>query len=347
MISVMSNNKRLEWIDYARGIGIILVVYAHLLSSAFRAGIPINPNFYAISDSVIYSFHMPLFFFLSGIFVTKSITRRGIKGFVIQKSYLLLYPYCIWSLIQGGIEIFFADQSSRGMTYDQLAAIPFLPIGHFWFVYALFLMFLLIALSRLLKSYGVAGAICLAVIVFFFPLQTDIMALGGFSTGFLYFVIGYLLFGMVMDKIESFLSNAIVGSLVFSFILVHCFLFTVILEPVRLTTGDYPLLFFPAAFLGIFSCIGISCLFARYNLFTFIKTCGVYSLEIYLAHMVAGVGMRVVLLSLFSITDPIVHMVGGVTAGLVFPIVICLAGQYIQFPYLFSIQKSQIKLQRT
>jgi len=57
-------SKRIEYIDIARGIGILLVVLAH------------NDFGYisAFGYQVIYSFHMPLFFFLSGYFVNISVS---------------------------------------------------------------------------------------------------------------------------------------------------------------------------------------------------------------------------------------------------------------------------------
>ncbi|HEX2995384.1 MAG TPA: acyltransferase family protein, partial [Anaerolineales bacterium] len=58
-----NTETRADWVDYAKGIGIILVVYAHLLSSAYHAGLKIPQDFFAYSDSIVYSFHMPLFFF--------------------------------------------------------------------------------------------------------------------------------------------------------------------------------------------------------------------------------------------------------------------------------------------
>lgn len=47
---------RENWVDIAKGIGIILVVMGH-------ANCPEIPH------GIIYSFHMPLFFFLSGLFI--------------------------------------------------------------------------------------------------------------------------------------------------------------------------------------------------------------------------------------------------------------------------------------
>jgi len=73
-------SNRVEYIDIARGIGILLVVLGHndfSLVSAF-------------AYHVIYSFHMPLFFFLSGYFIN---TTRGFWDFTIRRFHSLLKPY--------------------------------------------------------------------------------------------------------------------------------------------------------------------------------------------------------------------------------------------------------------
>lgn len=49
----MKRQDRIEWIDVAKGIGIILVIMGH--------------TFQLDLVSPIYAFHMPLFFFLSGL----------------------------------------------------------------------------------------------------------------------------------------------------------------------------------------------------------------------------------------------------------------------------------------
>ena len=49
----MDNYKRINWIDQAKGIGILLVVIGHM-------------NIPQDLSKIIFSFHMPLFFFISG-----------------------------------------------------------------------------------------------------------------------------------------------------------------------------------------------------------------------------------------------------------------------------------------
>ncbi|WP_320408208.1 acyltransferase family protein [Raoultella ornithinolytica] len=69
------------WVDYAKALGIILVVTGHVNRGLYSSGIYISKEFFILLDSVIYTFHMPLFFFLSGLFFVKSIDKNGKKSF--------------------------------------------------------------------------------------------------------------------------------------------------------------------------------------------------------------------------------------------------------------------------
>jgi fucose 4-O-acetylase-like acetyltransferase len=73
-------SKRIEYIDIARGIGILLVVLGH------------NDFGYLslFGRKLIYSFHMPLFFFLSGYFFNASIP---FAAFLKKRFDTLLKPY--------------------------------------------------------------------------------------------------------------------------------------------------------------------------------------------------------------------------------------------------------------
>lgn len=73
-------SKRIEYIDIAKGIGILLVVMGH---NDFAA---VSPFFY----KVIYSFHMPLFFFLSGYFLNTTI---GFGDYFKRRFNTIMKPY--------------------------------------------------------------------------------------------------------------------------------------------------------------------------------------------------------------------------------------------------------------
>lgn len=49
----MDINKRIEWIDISKGLGMLLVIAGHTIALKY--------------SSILYTFHMPLFFFLSGL----------------------------------------------------------------------------------------------------------------------------------------------------------------------------------------------------------------------------------------------------------------------------------------
>src|SRR5664279_2282012 len=93
------------WVDYAKAIGIILVVYGHVARGITSAGLITNQNCFALVDSVIYSFHMPLFFFLSGVFLLASMSKRDSISVFRNKFDTILYPYIVWSILQGFIEV--------------------------------------------------------------------------------------------------------------------------------------------------------------------------------------------------------------------------------------------------
>lgn len=79
-------DNRLEFLDVAKGLGIILVVIGH---------VSINN----IINTWIYSFHMPLFFVISGYLNSCSKKKISNKKYIIKKSKRLLVPYFIFSII--------------------------------------------------------------------------------------------------------------------------------------------------------------------------------------------------------------------------------------------------------
>lgn len=78
-------NKRMSWVDIAKGIGIMLVVLGHM-------------NVPGFVGKYIYSFHMPLFFFLSG-YVYSSNKYTNFSSLLKNKARFLLIPYVYFSLI--------------------------------------------------------------------------------------------------------------------------------------------------------------------------------------------------------------------------------------------------------
>lgn len=88
----MEKKQRLEYIDAAKAIAIILVIIGHCY---WLRAIPKLGNF-------IYTFHMPLFFIVSGFFLKK----LTIKEALVKYSKAYLYPYMVIGVLISIIGIF-------------------------------------------------------------------------------------------------------------------------------------------------------------------------------------------------------------------------------------------------
>lgn len=87
-----NSKTRIEWIDIAKGIGIVLVSFGHVRNGDGRSvWLPALD----MLISAIYLFHMPLFYFLGGLTFGM---RGGFRAFLVRKIKTLLVPYYVFSL---------------------------------------------------------------------------------------------------------------------------------------------------------------------------------------------------------------------------------------------------------
>ena len=61
---LMNAQKRITWLDMAKGVGIVLMVAGHLIGALQTID---NKPYFSPVYQFIASFHMPLFFIFSGI----------------------------------------------------------------------------------------------------------------------------------------------------------------------------------------------------------------------------------------------------------------------------------------
>ena len=88
----MKINNRIDFVDNARGIAMLLVILGHCQLSSD-----------CTIEKLIYSFHMPLFFFLSGMFATSSNRVGNVWEGVKKKAKRILIPQiavCLLGIIQ-------------------------------------------------------------------------------------------------------------------------------------------------------------------------------------------------------------------------------------------------------
>lgn len=91
------NKKYYNEITVARGIGILLVVLGHALKQTGERGVFTN-----MPVSMIYSFHMPLFFVLSGFVSVKILEYSTVKEYtkyIKNRAIRLLIPYFVMGIL--------------------------------------------------------------------------------------------------------------------------------------------------------------------------------------------------------------------------------------------------------
>ena len=76
------SSGRLRFVDIAKGISIICIILGHL-------------EIHAITR-VVFTFHVPIFFLITGYFVS---TKMSVRDFAAKKARMLLVPYYVTSLV--------------------------------------------------------------------------------------------------------------------------------------------------------------------------------------------------------------------------------------------------------
>ena len=93
---MQQTTKRLDHIDIAKAIGLLLVIYGHTFRMSMRAAHP----WCAFSYTFVYRFHVPLLFLLSGMGCTLTAQKNrslSARQFVRKKAHSLLLPWGIYS----------------------------------------------------------------------------------------------------------------------------------------------------------------------------------------------------------------------------------------------------------
>ncbi len=166
------NTKYLTWVDDAKGFAIILVVLGHVILNLSSSGYLKNDFLIGVKNW-IYEFHMPLFFFLSGLLVSKYLGNSisSLAKMLERRIISLVVPYISFSILYLAMKCLFSGAGAvlhKASMYEALYLYKN-PIGEYWFLYALILfnvIFILIALIRH-RIYSVIAMIAIALLFFF------------------------------------------------------------------------------------------------------------------------------------------------------------------------------------
>jgi fucose 4-O-acetylase-like acetyltransferase len=131
--------------DVAKGVGIILVVIGHAWRGLEAAGMIGNAWLFRLIDQLIYNFHMPLFFILSGMTFQDWALHRPLGETLAGRVTRLMWPLVLWTYLFAAARL--AAGSAANIQLSGIESLLFWPLPpreHFWFLWALFLQHLVI-----------------------------------------------------------------------------------------------------------------------------------------------------------------------------------------------------------
>jgi len=183
-------SKRIVWLDAAKGLAILLVVWGHVLRGVHVAGVGVPEGIFNFADAAVYSFHIPLFFLVSGLLAGGAASRSGLAA-LPGKTRSILLPYAVWSTVFVCANLVLGGSANDPLRLADLLAIPWRPVSIYWFLWVLFACHCLTATLLPLGRAGtalVSAALCAIFFAFAPPYP-----LGALCLFQLFFMAGLLL----------------------------------------------------------------------------------------------------------------------------------------------------------
>lgn len=268
----------LEEFNLLRGIAVVLVVLGHSFIGGVEGISKLN-----YIHKIIYSFHMPIFFFISGFFATKLLELRTKKEklkFLKIKFLKLIVPYFSITILAIPIKLLLNSFVNRPIILSELLVDVILypmnnPVVSLWFIYSLFIIFII---SIILNKFKGIMRIVLGVIMLIFCgiYKIAIFNFYGICRNIIFFLIGLNIKGIYtqMKKVIEQKKYIIVS---ISFIVLVC-LNTINTANNILTEVLYLLTGLSGIVLTLSIAISISENRIKFNLLNLI---GYYSFDIY------------------------------------------------------------------
>src|ERR1700761_2188500 len=340
--SIAPADGRVDWVDYAKGICIIMVVMMHsVLGVELAAG---QTGFMHLVVTFAKPFRMPDFFLISGLFVSVVIDRNW-RTYLDRKVVHFAYFYVLWVTIQFGFKApGFAAESSWphvGVLYLESFIEPF---GTLWFIYLLPIFFVVIKATRRMPPLLVWS---LAALMEMAHVATGWTAIDEFCARFIYIYSGYIFANYVFalsDRARARPDLALAGLTLWA--LVNGGL-------VAAGVSEWPLVSIALGLFGACAIVTLGTLLARAHWLTFLRFCGEHSIVIYLAFFLPMATTRTLLLRTDIISDIgtvslIVTLVGVVGALAIWRVALAVHANFLferPDPFWIAPRKQQPALQ--
>lgn len=355
---------RLNWIDYARGIAIILVAYRHVFEGAKQSGINVDEyKMLEYANIFFYSFRMPLFFIVSGIFISLSVEKSGIKKYIGTRARTILYPYFIWGALQLLLQMVFAKYANGQPDPYSFLHMFYLPreLAQFWYLYALFSVSMLYLLMKFVLKIPAWINLLLGLVMFYLSalLYQDVlpknMVVEAMHHSFLFDLFHYYIFFVIGDMAAKFLLSqrfrqmASQGKNVsFLFILFLVAQTYFLWANLSNTAAKFmyvefyqPFLFILIAIIGCSFMMFLTSWMDKRRIMPWLTVLGKYSLYIYVAHVIVFAAVRTLITKAFGITDALIIIGTGMLFGIIVPVYMYRLAERFNMRWIFTLEKKR------
>lgn len=328
------------WVNYARGIAILLVVYRHCLVGLQRAGVEVAPPLYMVQE-FLYNVRMPVFFVLSGIFLTSSLQRTGIPVLIRKKAANLLYPYIIWSVFLVTLQWIFSAYTNSDRTARDFLYIVLQPreLDHMWYLLALFNSSILYLLLSPVLINRKAVHLGLAVILHFVSFYLGPWSFfSDIAYHYVFLVIGAVISDQVIkwETVSAQKTGLILLLIVPFFIVGQLYWLRSIGANYQ---SDYWWELGPYLLIILIACSVfylVSRLLEAWGKLSWLSSIGRYSLYIYILHIHVIAFVRIFFVRFAGTPDPYLVLATSIIAGILVPIWVYKLSGKLGWRFLFS-----------
>ena len=308
---------RVEWVDAAKGIGIVLVVFGHAVGGMVAAGLFGADSAWADAYYLVYTFHMPMFLVLAGLFVRERVARDG-AGFVRSALVRIAWPYLLWSTVQLLVIAALGGLVNTPTAFDpwRLASVLWEPPSQFWFLQALLVLHL--ASRWVLPRWGVGPLLLVTLAARLvvdwveLPLLAEMLARFG-----MFYALGVAGGARMRHTLAHWPSQRLVA-LAASAAVVWAIAAS---APMLAGLSHWSLAAVPAALAGSAAVIAASALPGVAQAGLWVQL-GRASMAIYLLHVLFVAGTRIVLTRLVGIDDTVLILLLACAAGIGGPLLV-------------------------
>lgn len=331
--------ERNKLIDALKGYACLLVVFGHVIIGIRTAGAPV-PAFMETAETFIWSFHIDLFMFLSGFVytLTGGWKRKGRLAFLRDKLLSLGVPYLLFSCLYIAVNCL-APGVNNPASFTDMLFLWRTPVAQYWFLYALFWLFVLWTLLPERLPNAAKTALLYGVFILCKVLGLDMGILDSSMNCVLAFGLGTCLRSLPVERLPLPARLAVLP--------VHV---GVALWAIK--RGWISCLFAD----DLITVLGIAA--SVCFIYTITRACAVrrfleyickYSFQIYLLHTFFTAAVRILLFH-FGIVSYLVHVLAGMTVGVALPIgaaALAARSPYTEFVFFPTRALKAIRARRT